>query len=259
MKFLGIGINDYPGTNMDLRGCVNDVNDMAAELKRRGVSSIKTLFNDKATHANIVKAMTSAVASMDNELLIVHYSGHGSFLPDQNGDEVSGNDSCWCPHDVMTAGPIIDDTIYSILRKKPANSKIVVFSDSCFSGTVMRSFGNDGLFGTPKFMPPIVFRSKYKIDKTVENIIDDEIISKDIGGTMVLLSGCSDTQTSMDAEIGGRSCGAFTYFLLRALREMPNNMTYKQLFKRVRMYLPCDDYPQAPNLYGKGITSKIFM
>ena len=35
-KALCIGINDYPGTDSDLSGCVNDANDWAAELASRG-------------------------------------------------------------------------------------------------------------------------------------------------------------------------------------------------------------------------------
>jgi hypothetical protein len=31
-RALCIGINNYPGTHMDLNGCVNDANDWAAEL-----------------------------------------------------------------------------------------------------------------------------------------------------------------------------------------------------------------------------------
>ena len=33
---LCIGINNYPGTQNDLNGCVNDANDWTAELKARG-------------------------------------------------------------------------------------------------------------------------------------------------------------------------------------------------------------------------------
>ena len=35
-KALCIGINDYPGTDNDLSGCVNDAQDWAEELSRRG-------------------------------------------------------------------------------------------------------------------------------------------------------------------------------------------------------------------------------
>ncbi|MGE5839594.1 MAG: caspase family protein, partial [Deltaproteobacteria bacterium] len=35
-RALCIGINDYPGTGSDLAGCVNDANDWAVLLKKRG-------------------------------------------------------------------------------------------------------------------------------------------------------------------------------------------------------------------------------
>ena len=35
-RALCMGINNYPGTHMDLSGCVNDARDWAAELTVRG-------------------------------------------------------------------------------------------------------------------------------------------------------------------------------------------------------------------------------
>ena len=254
---------------MDLNGCVNDIRDVVKEFKKRGFVTA-TLLDSKATNIEICKALLGAITSLaPDDVLVIHYSGHGTYVPDKNGDEVSGNDSCWCPHDIMTAGPITDDTIYSILRKKPTGSRIVVFSDSCFSGTVLRAFGDPGA-GKPRFMPPSVFLKNNKSFSVTDlvggiqlrdfqdNVIDDATISKDVGGTLLLMSGCQDNQTSADAYFSGRYNGAFTYFMLKALREMPEGASYKQWFKKIREYLPSYEYSQAPNLYGKGMMSKIF-
>ena len=40
---LCIGINDYPGTDSDLAGCVNDANDWAAAFAKRGLQRGKDL------------------------------------------------------------------------------------------------------------------------------------------------------------------------------------------------------------------------
>lgn len=45
---LCIGINDYPGTDSDLAGCVNDANDWAAALASRGFT-VRKILNEKAT------------------------------------------------------------------------------------------------------------------------------------------------------------------------------------------------------------------
>ena len=58
-KALCIGINDYPGTQNDLSGCVNDANDWAAELGSHGYTVTKML-DGQATHA----AMTAAIGSL---------------------------------------------------------------------------------------------------------------------------------------------------------------------------------------------------
>jgi len=52
MRALCIGINDYPGTDSDLSGCVNDANDWAAVLKKRGFT-VTMLLDRKATGAAI--------------------------------------------------------------------------------------------------------------------------------------------------------------------------------------------------------------
>lgn len=56
---LCIGINDYPGTDSDLAGCVNDANDWAAELRQRGFD-VRLMLDGAATLA----AMTEAMGSM---------------------------------------------------------------------------------------------------------------------------------------------------------------------------------------------------
>ncbi|MFN6351670.1 MAG: caspase family protein, partial [Cyanobacteriota bacterium] len=57
---LCIGINNYPGTDCDLRGCVNDANDWAATLAARGFT-VKTLLDNQATKAALVAAFQSLI------------------------------------------------------------------------------------------------------------------------------------------------------------------------------------------------------
>jgi hypothetical protein len=247
---------------MDLSGCVNDAKDWAKVLKTYGFV-VATLLDSKATGDAMRKAFTKMVENSEkDDLLVIQYSGHGTYVPDISGDEPDGRDEALVPYDVMDNGPLIDDEIYSIFRKKKTGSKIIFISDSCHSGTVLRAFGGSEPYtGMRKFMPPAKFLSKAvmkKIPKDFENIAEDDFGFRDIAGILLLFSGCQDIEYSMDAIFNGRPNGAFTYYAIKALKDMLPGSTYSDLFKRIRTYLPSKDYQQTPNLFGKGMRSPIF-
>ena len=43
------------------------------------------------------------------DVLLVHYSGHGSNVPDNDGDEADGRDEILCPTDLDWKDPLRDD------------------------------------------------------------------------------------------------------------------------------------------------------
>ena len=53
---LCIGINDYPGTENDLSGCVNDANDWATALSKRGFATTKMLDKQATEKAAVGRA-----------------------------------------------------------------------------------------------------------------------------------------------------------------------------------------------------------
>ena len=90
-RALLIGINRYQIAGADLRGCVNDVEDLSAALVefhgfKKG--DITVLTDGAATK----KAMQAGIKSLvrgakKGYVALFHYSGHGSNVPDDNGDE----------------------------------------------------------------------------------------------------------------------------------------------------------------------------
>ena len=97
-RALCVGINDYPGTNSDLSGCVNDANDWAAALKTRKYDTV-VLLDKKATRKGIVTALNELIqGAQAGDSLVFTFSGHGSWLPDDNGDEPDGRDEMLCPY-----------------------------------------------------------------------------------------------------------------------------------------------------------------
>lgn len=255
---LCIGINDYPGTDSDLAGCVNDANDWAAAFAKRGFS-VEKLFDRKATGAGIRTAIQNLMAKGKNgDSLILQYSGHGSFVPDEDGDEPDGTDECICPYDIGAEGPITDDELFDLFSTRAPGVRLVVISDSCHSGTVARFApiatpptmrGRGAPRRIVRFLPPAVFLSKRQASKLG---VSRALRRSSPPGryAALLMSGCQDTEYSYDAWFQGRANGAFTFVALRALKSLPAAATYSDWYKAIRQLLPSQQYPQTPNLYG---------
>ena len=108
-RALCIGINNYPGTQMDLAGCVNDANDWADELGARGFT-VARLLDAQATKAAMLAAMRELIGKgVAGDTLVITFSGHGTYVPDANGDESDGLDEGLCPYDLKTGGAVIDE------------------------------------------------------------------------------------------------------------------------------------------------------
>src|SRR6185369_9325866 len=87
---LCIGINDYPGTGMDLQGCVNDAADWAEALGARGFS-VTRLVDAQATKAAMAAAFARVIGAAESgDTVVITYSGHGTYVPDLDGDELDG-------------------------------------------------------------------------------------------------------------------------------------------------------------------------
>lgn len=267
-KALCIGINDYPGTENDLHGCVNDANDWTAELTKRGFQ-VKQLLDDKATRKNIIKEMKSMLTNTEpGDVVVFQYSGHGSWVPDENGDEADGRDECICPHDIVSDNGkpnfITDDELFDIYSLRNKDSKLVIISDSCHSGTVSRfapALSTEGFVRKARFLAPSVFLSKKELDKL--GTTDGKAFrSASTPGRYagLLLAGCQDKQVSYDASFDGKSNGAFSYVALQCLQKLKASGTYADWFNAIRKKLPSEDYSQTPNLFGSSSmkTWKIF-
>jgi hypothetical protein len=72
----------------------------------------------------------------------------------------------------------------------------------------------------------------------------------------VLLSGCTASEYSYDALIGGKYHGAMTYFAIQAIREANYDITFSQLRTRLLHLLDEAGYPQHPQLEGSTANKK---
>src|SRR2546428_326518 len=77
----------------ELAGCINDANAMERLASGLGYSEITKLIDDQATASNVLGAISNAANNLESDdILLITYSGHGSQVVDQNGDELDGQD-----------------------------------------------------------------------------------------------------------------------------------------------------------------------
>lgn len=251
-KALCIGINDYPGTQNDLSGCVNDANDWAAALAARGFAVTK-LLDAQATKASMVGAIGNLVGgAAKGDTVVITYSGHGTWVPDQNGDEPDGRDEGLCPWDIGAGKVLLDDEIALLFAHRAAGVRVLLISDSCHSGSVTKGDSGDLDTGMPRarFLPPSVWMKADDLPASrVASLPTIGGLSR--SGGDLLMAGCLDTQFSWDTRFKGRPNGAFTYYALKALAALPAGASYAQWFKAITpTYLPTNQLPQNPQLFG---------
>ncbi|XP_054811671.1 metacaspase-5-like [Prosopis cineraria] len=143
-KAVLIGCN-YPGTKIELRGCINDARRMHdCLIERYGFSDddIAVLIDTdnsciQPTGKNIRSAIKKMVRSAEpGDVLFVHYSGHGTRLPAETGDaDDTGYDECIVPSDMNL---IIDEDFREFVKEVPRGCRITIVADSCHSGGLIR-------------------------------------------------------------------------------------------------------------------------
>ena len=265
---LCIGINNYPGTDMDLAGCVNDANDWAAELVKRGFS-VSKLLDEQATKAGMVEGLRRVIdQAAPGDVVVITYSGHGTYQYDTDGEEADGLDEALCPYDIRALGAaLIDDEIHAIFKSRREGVHLTLISDSCHSGTVNRAPADsaDQEAGRlPRFMPMRVWMPEPRLAtagpqgaavprKGKHGAATAFTTEPEDDAGDVLMAGCEEGEGhfSYDASFQNRSNGAFSFYALRALRTLPAHASYAQWHQALADDLPSTRYPQKPQIQGR--------
>lgn len=280
-KAFLVGIDDYAPVGAggpDLRGCVNDVRDIAHTLHALGIvpaapGTMRIITNRRATRDAILNGLRWLIAgAKKGDTLVFHYSGHGSQVADVGGDEIDRKDETICPHDYATAGMIKDDDFRAIFRTVAAGVNLDVILDSCHSGTGTREL--DALAAAPEeqqvtyryIEPPIDYGFFLEADPTIplRGILKPQPGEREAvivpGLKHVLWAGCRDYQTSAEASIGGVYRGIFTYCFCKTLRRAGAGVTRRKLDSLVSAYIRRRGYSQVPQLEGTraSMAEKVF-
>ena len=252
-RALCVGINDYPGSKMDLAGCVNDARDWQALLEDRGFT-VRCLHDSAATCARMMEELNALVGQgRQGDSLVFTFSGHGSWLPDDDRDEPDERDEMMCPYDVMQDHYLLDDNLHEVFSRKAIGVRLFVLADCCHSGSVVRYAPSpakpDDAPIKARFLPPYVFA---KGNRALERAIDRAVKMPARTKTtypVLLISGCQDTEFSYDTSFNGRPNGAFTRTAIDALADA-SITTVRAWYEAIRRRLPSPALPQTPQLFG---------
>ena len=158
---LCVGIDRYQ--SRPLAGCVADALLWQRTLQGLGFST-DTLLDEQATYDNIVAALERLVRSAGpGDVIVWQYAGHGTKVPDVNGDEAQGDspgqDEAICPVDMHTGRLFVDDDIGALIQQLQPGVAFTMLMDCCHSGTLNRlglgdpNRGAPGLGERPRFIP----------------------------------------------------------------------------------------------------------
>ncbi|KZO96575.1 peptidase C14 [Calocera viscosa TUFC12733] len=280
-KALCIGINYY-GSSNELKGCVNDANNMRNFLCRNfgyNMDDIVLLSDDQRspraipTRENIISAMQWLVRdAQPNDSLFFHYSGHGGQTPDLDGDEDDGYDEVIYPVDFEQSSHIVDDDMFFIMVKPlPPGCRMTAIFDSCHSGSALDLpyvYSTEGKIKEPNLLAEAgqgllqaglsytrgdisgMMSNAMSLFKTVTgNQRQAEQVARQTRTApcdAISFSGCKDDQTSADTVEAGQATGAMSYAFIRALSQNPQQ-SYQGLLVSIRQILQTE-YSQKPQL-----------
>ena len=137
-RALCVGIDEYPSA--PLAGCVADAKDWQGALNGLGFETT-LLTNAKATRKAILDGLTGFIEDAEaGDVVVFQYAGHGTQLPDADGDdEDDGRDEAFCPIDMDTGAYVIDDDVRAIFASIKEGVNVTCFIDCCHSGSITRA------------------------------------------------------------------------------------------------------------------------
>jgi hypothetical protein len=256
--------------SFELKGPAIDIDSVQQTLTGQwgfAPADVLALRDQEATHERIlaeISALEKRTAKGDT--VLIYFSGHGtSANADENSFDLPYATGAWVPYDLdyssltnANKSLVVGrrDLVPRLKRLDEGGRWVVVVSDSCYSGQVVRSFGQT--FSHTRYLP---------------------MNSRDLGVAhvaapisarpqpppypyqhVVLLSGASDSETGADIStpqalqqaptLDGKYHGAFTDAFLRLLKGqlLPGAFNYAQAREAMNSFLEHRNFAQHPQL-----------
>lgn len=224
-KALLVGINSYSAA--PLKGCVNDITDVAAFLTSScgfSMDEIRLLADGRATTDALNERLNWLVdGAAPGDSIFFHYSGHGTQMAtrDHQG-EIDGLDEVICPVDFDWTDPhvIRDKDFHRIFSAIPEGCNFIWISDSCHSQDLTRDLIPDTLPRSYPVPADILWGIEAARSLDLKPMGLSLSLATTLDLNLAMVSGCKSNQTSADSVFNGKFRGALTNFLLEVLSEV---------------------------------------
>jgi hypothetical protein len=196
----GVNPEEYDGWLGILNSAEKDAIAMCVLALSEGFHNPVLLLTHHATSKALFQALSHAAHKLDaGDILLLTYSGHGVQQPNRVCDEADGLDEAWALYD----REVLDDELFVEWSKFRPGVRILVVSDSCRSGTILKNLAAAGAdeVGGVKEVPQAVQTAYYASHKAMFEDIERRLDAEDpvtVTATVALIPACRDNQDSHD-------------------------------------------------------------
>jgi len=251
-----VGIENYESIT-DLSYTIDDAVDMKDVLVSYGnwnSSNIELLTDKMASKTGINTAIANMASKSDaDDVCLFFFSGHGSRIPDDDGDEGKADryDEVICPYDTTgdLENVISDDELGTWLSAYSGN--VVVILDTCMSGGFTKGIEETVKTVPNPRVPKDAIAKKHFGEGLVEHL-KQRPISRDLNQVgYVVLMACEEDKSAYESR--GLENGVFTYYIVEGLwgpadADSDNNVSAEEDFyyayPLVLKYKPTNQDPQ---------------
>lgn len=262
---LIIAVGDYPrSTGWSTISSVNDVPLIKQSLLNQQFleQNITVIVNEQATKKGILDALEQLKSKLKKgDIAVIHYSGHGQQIFDDNGDEIDGKDEALVPYDAWVKythnykgeNHLRDDELNTIITKirntLGKNGQLLMLLDSCHSGSATRggiARGGEATFAPQGWEPKDTDTTKGSA------MLERELVSED-AASFVMISGASADELNYEYE----GYGSLSFAFNKAMNELGSDFTYRKLFSAIAANMNVISPKQTPTIEGD-IDYKLF-
>lgn len=263
---LLVAIDEYGEELPEISGCVPDAEEMdkflEAYCRREGYGyEPKRIYNGNARRDNIIQGFSHLRATRDGDVGIFFFAGHGSqFSAPAEFRALDGDNmlqTIVCADSRPAGRDLVDKELAYLLWEAQANKQVhlLVIMDCCHAGNNTR--GDHDPVKSPENYPDRTRAVKVPPNSLdVKHFLGYKHYQRTADGILVppsaryvQLSACESYQKAQEVFSGDRYGGIFSRFLLKALEDEGQELTYRELIRQVGAQIRMQFRKQQPVLW----------